>query len=811
MSSPVQATDPSQAAPPDGRGVPLIANPDLPVSDVRTARLLFAAMIETADVPELLGDLVPVLMADSESSSSHLHFIQGVTKVLTALVERSPRDQRFVEWQRKANANLKTTLDSARAYDTAGQPNPHAVWFPMPDRPQNPRSVYDELPWSQHIPLVDRTTKIGSAGSCFASEISFRFQREGYNYLIKEKNPDSANGLDKASANWGIIFNVPSLRQLIERSFGVRSEPSIVWEQQTARGSVYRDPWREQVEYASLAEYEQSWSQHLRASREVFEEVEVFVMTLGLNEVWELRTDGTAFARCPWQLSPALVRYRTPSLEENLEHLEAMWSLWKKHNPGVKLILTVSPVPLLATFRAPEQHVITANCSSKATLRIVAEAFAQRHPDVHYFPSFETVMYCTKDRWRPDNRHVSDEAVGKVMSLFDRMFLKPAVQPQPTPVLESPPPAALPAVVSQGWYAGIQDEERRVARLLQSALVKEAQALPAPILEAIAVYEQGLTQFAASGTQDPRLYAAQRRLYTMTQGSFCDVVLSARQHAHPPLESPVDPGVGGLLGKLDACARGNVIDRLHTDGVVVLPGMLSEERCQEIETFAREHPVRPITGAGEYGAEHLYGQGGPQVTRHTIRDECVLAQPSLARLAFDPTVVSVARSYLGCEPVITQALLFWSKALFKEPDSLASQLYHFDMNRLNFMKALIYVTDVGEERGPHCYVRGSHRNKPDALWRDGRISDAEIQRHYPSEDILEITGGRGTLILADTRGFHRGKRLEQGERLIFHVEIADSLVGKSMDPCELVTTPWHREAARAEPRLWHRYRLGPAA
>ncbi|MFT7485585.1 MAG: hypothetical protein ACI9F9_001435 [Candidatus Paceibacteria bacterium] len=785
--------------------LPIVANPGQPVTDERIARLLLGAMLDCEEVPLVLEHMVPILMVDSATSATHGSFIDGVVQILSELVQLTPNDECVVEWHRRAVANLQTTIDCARAYETAGLENPESVWFPMPTQPKNPSSVYDQLPWSKRIPLVDRSTKIGSAGSCFASEISFRFQREGYNYLIKEKNPSGENGLDMASANWGIIFNVPSLRQLVERSFGARNEPALVWEHATPDGVVYRDPWREQVEYSTKEEYQESWKAHLRASREVFEEAEVFVMTLGLNEVWELRTDGTAFARCPWQLSPALVRYRTPSIEENLENLETMWSLWKEHNPGVQLILSVSPVPLLATFRSPEQHVITANCSSKATMRVVAEQFANRHPDVHYFPSFETVMYCSEERWKPDNRHVNRDAVAKVMSLFDQMFMKDAPSQAAAPAPLATEHVDQPIQERAAWSPELQREEQLVHQLVRDGLARESSDLPEPLLHELQTYEKGLAHFAVNGTNDPGTYPAQRKLYTMTAGGICDVVSAARRHAHPPLQQAMP--VSGVLGTLDEQGMKGLVEQLDRDGIAVFPSALSEQECIDLEGFGRQHPVRPLLPGGTFGEEQRYGGEGPQATRHAILDDVILGQQPLAELAFDPTLVAVAREYLRCEPVLTHAHMLWSQAVFNEPDSLASQLFHFDMNRLNFLKALIYLTDIDEKNGPHCYVRGSHRHKPDALWRDGRIPDSDIAEHFPLQDIFEIAGKRGTLLLVDTRGFHKGKMLDEGERLIFHMEYSDSLVGKALEPCTLPSTQWHKDNASANPRLWHRYQL----
>ena len=58
----------------------------------------------------------------------------------------------------------------------------------------------------------------------------------------------------------------------------------------------------------------------------------------------------------------------------------------KEHNPECRLLVTVSPVHLWATFR-DDLDVISASCNSKSTLRAVADEFASRHDNVYYFPA----------------------------------------------------------------------------------------------------------------------------------------------------------------------------------------------------------------------------------------------------------------------------------------------------------------------------------------------------------------------------------------------------------------------------------------
>lgn len=317
------------------------------------------------------------------------------------------------------------TSANRNAYTPQVYKNSKAVFWPDPTF-KDQRSLFTEIPYARTFNMIGRDAAIGSAGSCFAIEIAMRLQRDGYNYVVAEKDPHPKEPqFSKSCARWGTIFNTPSFRQLIERAFGERHLPKLLWSMKGAEGQTQlMDPFREDVIFNSVEEFEKDLETHVAACRKVLSTCDYFVMTLGVNEVWRLKSDGSVFSRAPWRISTHLVEHKVMTVEENLFELESMLKTWRKYNPKVKLIVTVSPVPLHATFRAHEHHVIAANAHSKATLRVVAEEFCKRNEGVFYFPSYESVMYCTENAWEADQRHVSRNAVDKVMKLFETMFLK---------------------------------------------------------------------------------------------------------------------------------------------------------------------------------------------------------------------------------------------------------------------------------------------------------------------------------------------------------------------------------------------------
>jgi hypothetical protein len=145
--------------------------------------------------------------------------------------------------------------------------------------------------------------------------------------------------------------------------------------------------------YDSLSQAERDFENHRRCSRRALRSAEVLILTLGLTEIWEDERDGAVIClparpyvnegrdMCPY-------RFRVSRYHENLANLERSHAIMAAHNPGCKLLVTVPPVHLWATYRR-DADVISASCNSKATLRAVVDEFAAHHEDVFYFPAYE--------------------------------------------------------------------------------------------------------------------------------------------------------------------------------------------------------------------------------------------------------------------------------------------------------------------------------------------------------------------------------------------------------------------------------------
>jgi hypothetical protein len=135
-------------------------------------------------------------------------------------------------------------------------------------------------------------------------------------------------------------------------------------------------------------------------------------------------------------------------------------------------------------------------------------------------------------------------------------------------------------------------------------------------------------------------------------------------------------------------------------------------------------------------------------------------------------LLDVVNSYLGVYAKLV-GLDNWYTVAFPEADErVASQRWHRDPEDVHVVKCFLYFSDVDEDAGPFEYVRGSADGGPYGdLWPWGLEKgwyppQEEVEARIPEVDRMALTGPRGTLILCDTGGFHRGGHARAKPRIL---------------------------------------------
>lgn len=187
-------------------------------------------------------------------------------------------------------------------------------------------------------------------------------------------------------------------------------------------------------------------------------------------------------------------------------------------------------------------------------------------------------------------------------------------------------------------------------------------------------------------------------------------------------------------------------------------------------------------------------------TTFWLEDQSLATHDSvISQLAFDPYILSIVSGYLGCEPIHVQSNIWFS---FSSADNNSSpvlsqnaQLFHQDKDFIKFIKVFIYLNDVNENNGPHCYIESSHQE--DELFTKGvpfstRITDEDITKYYSSDRIKTVTGPAGTIIFGDTCSTHKGMPIKDGSRSILQLEYATSLYMRPYMPFKSIDPSMHQ-------------------
>jgi len=208
----------------------------------------------------------------------------------------------------------------------------------------------------------------------------------------------------------------------------------------------------------------------------------------------------------------------------------------------------------------------------------------------------------------------------------------------------------------------------------------------------------------------------------------------------------------------------NINESLNNDGIYIYNDFINENICNNIieklsnKVFIKNWGSSP----NNINLDNLTSG-----TNWIQSQRDILTIEEVQQIACDPFILNIAKNYLNCNPILIQTNLWISK----DGSQDQSNLFHQDYDDVNFLKIFIYLNDVNEDNGPHCYVKGSLKNMitPNNYEPSQRLSDEYIYENY-KENVIKICGNKGTMIIEDTNGFHKGTILKSGIRYMLQLE-----------------------------------------
>lgn len=285
---------------------------------------------------------------------------------------------------------------------------------------------------------LQREDTVATAGSCFAQHIARYMRNAGMSpftaepaHALMSEFGGEVESYTQFSARYGNIYTIRQCLELLRQALG--SRPMI--EDFVEDNGRWFDLLRPNVVkqgFGSFAEAHADRAYHLSRVRVMFETTDVFVFTLGLTEAWVNFFGQYTYPVCPGTLKgqylPDVHQFHNFSFNEVVADLEALIEELKFINSSLKIIFTVSPVPLVATYS--DHNVLLASSYSKAVLRAAVGDVEARHSHVAYFPSYEIISHPASfgQYLASDLREVTERGVSHVMSCFLSTFYEDNIQ-----------------------------------------------------------------------------------------------------------------------------------------------------------------------------------------------------------------------------------------------------------------------------------------------------------------------------------------------------------------------------------------------
>jgi len=297
--------------------------------------------------------------------------------------------------------NTRTYRDSLRFPDQADSRSQDGILFP---------AIYPRFS------LAD-AKKIFTIGSCFARNIEEKLK--GYAVPTLNFKPPREEYLEGRSNALLNEYNPGTMSQRILNAFGVTElvDDTIV---DTAGGVVdlllpTGTPVSRDRAFERRREISSLYAELASA--------DAVIITLGLVQAWCDTVSGAYLNRLPPRdvIRAHGERYvlRVLDVAEVFPLLdEAIGAIARR---GIKVLLTVSPVPLQASLAGDD--AVVANCYSKSVLRVCAQQLYLKYPLVDYFPSYEIAMSGGLSSFAPDQVHVRDAVVGQITDYMLRAYV----------------------------------------------------------------------------------------------------------------------------------------------------------------------------------------------------------------------------------------------------------------------------------------------------------------------------------------------------------------------------------------------------
>lgn len=205
---------------------------------------------------------------------------------------------------------------------------------------------------------------------------------------------------------------------------------------------------------------------------------------------------------------------------------------------------------------------------------------------------------------------------------------------------------------------------------------------------------------------------------------------------------------------------------LESDGIVIVPDFLDADKCDDIFEKIKQY-VENADDEEDHGDVIIHRRGSQGIDEGMIDvDNIDYAVSGITDIIEDRSINDIINNAASEEYSNHKINTYWNKSVTN------TRGFHADTYTGKY-KCFIYLTDVPDKSyGPYTYVKGSH--EPSKVQKIGKYAVNKLRRNRLTDavnvdqsNIVHCTAEKGTLIISNQSGYHRGYPQQEGrERML---------------------------------------------
>lgn len=255
---------------------------------------------------------------------------------------------------------------------------------------------------------ITHKSRIMLAGSCFASNIGVKLAERKFNIEI---NP------------FGTLYNPLSLAKMFKMV-----EEGGMFDSSSAEIFEHNGLWHSMLHHSDFScstkeRLIETLNSRMQESHMRAKSCDTAIVTFGTAYAYTLKDGGTVVGNCH-KLPGNMFTRRLLSIEEIADTMSDVIETYRKNNPGIRFIFTVSPIRHLRDGAHDNQK-------SKATLLLAIDRLIERFPaNAFYFPAYEIVLDELRDYrfYADDMVHPSPAAIEYIWECFGKCYFSDTTQ-----------------------------------------------------------------------------------------------------------------------------------------------------------------------------------------------------------------------------------------------------------------------------------------------------------------------------------------------------------------------------------------------